>query len=147
MITPRLRSPSEHELTSFTNAGVVLFAKELATMTAFYADVLDVPVPASRDDTIAVLECGGMRLVLHAIPAPIAETIEIAQPPARREDAAMKLSLPVRSFSRVRALASGHGGALDAEERAWEYAGRRYCDGHDPEGNVVQFHEVAAHPA
>jgi predicted enzyme related to lactoylglutathione lyase len=124
---------------SFT-AGVVVYAKSLSTMTAFYRHVLDIPIREEAPEHVT-LYCGTMRLVIHAIPAAIADNIAIQNPPLRREDAAMKLSLPVASLERARTRAAERGGVLDPTDRAWSMAGRRYCDGHDPEGNVLQLHE------
>ena len=41
------------------------------------------------------------------------------------------------------ALADGLGGLVDPPEREWTAGGLRACDGHDPEGNVLQLREPA----
>ncbi len=119
----------------------VLYAKDLGVMTAFYRRVLDVTAVEERP-SIVELRLGGSRLMLHAIPAHIAATFTIDVPPLRREEATIKLSFEVASLLRARAVAAEVGGALDAVEREWEAEGRRYADGVDPEGNVLQFHEA-----
>jgi catechol 2,3-dioxygenase-like lactoylglutathione lyase family enzyme len=116
----------------------VLYAKDLAAMSRFYAAVLGGP-PVHTDATIAVHAIGESRLTLHAIPAHIAETFTIAVPPELREEAAIKLTVPVASLGVARDAASANGGGCFAPDREWEFEGRRYVDGWDPEGNVVQF--------
>ena len=39
--------------------------------------------------------------------------------------------------------AARHGGALDPTAREWQFQSQRVCDGHDPEGNVIQLRENA----
>lgn len=118
-------------------AGAVIYAKDLETMTAYYSHVL--LVAADRGDGFAIIDVAGIRLTIHAIPARYANDIRIENPPARREDASVKLSFPVRSLEGTRRLASKYRGVVD--NTTWDFNGRRYADGQDPEGNVVQFHE------
>ena len=123
-------------------AGAVIYAKDLSRVIAFYRDVTGLPVTHSEID-YAVLESELFQLVVHAIPAGIAASIDVANPPLRREDAAVKLVFPVPSIAASRALAALHGGALNPPEREWQFQGHRICDGHDPEGNVIQLREHA----
>ena len=90
---------------------------------------------------LIVLESASMQLVLHGMPKRIAETISITTPPSRRENAAVKLVFPVSSLSQARGKASSLGGELNPSKKEFESRGFRACDGHDPEGNVVQFRE------
>jgi predicted enzyme related to lactoylglutathione lyase len=121
---------------------VVVFAKDLARVARFYEGVAAMTF-AHRDADHVVLDSERMQIVVHAIPRAIAEGIEIADPPARREDTPIKLCLPVASIARARAIAARLGGKLDAPDREWQARGFRACDGHDPEGNVVQLRERA----
>ena len=121
---------------------VVVFAKDLARVAKFYEEVAAMTV-AHRDSDHVVLDSERMQVIVHAIPKAIAERIELADPPARREDTPIKLCLPVASIARARAIAARLGGKLDAPDREWQARGFRACDGHDPEGNVVQFRERA----
>lgn len=121
----------------------VLYAKDLPAMSRFYAAVLGRP-PVHTDATIAVHMIGDSRLTLHAIPAHIAETFTVAVPPELREDAAIKLTIPVASIAVARTAAGAHGGGCFAIDREWAYEGSRYVDGWDPEGNVVQFAEPSS---
>ncbi|HEY5308792.1 MAG TPA: hypothetical protein VIK97_09810, partial [Casimicrobiaceae bacterium] len=71
----------------------------------------------------------------------IAATIGVAEPPVRRTETPVKMVLTVASIDVVRAAAESRGGQLNPPEHEWQFRGFRACDGHDPEGNVVQFRE------
>ncbi len=117
--------------------GAVLFVKDVARLSAFYAAVAGLAVTESGE-TWARLGAGAFELVVHGIPPHIAATFEISIPPARREDAAIKLVFPVASIADARAIAAQLGGELNPPDREWQLGTFRVCDGHDPEGNVFQ---------
>lgn len=71
-------------------AHVILFAKDMAKLTAFYRDTLGLTV-VEESPTWVVLDAGGTQLALHAIPAEIAARIAISDPPKRRGDTPLKL--------------------------------------------------------
>jgi predicted enzyme related to lactoylglutathione lyase len=120
--------------------GAVLYAKGLARVSAFYAELTGMPVTHSEPDFV-VLGSALFQLTVVAIPAHIAKDIHIATPPVRREDTPIKLSFTVPSLARAREQAARHGGELNPAEREWPYQQHRVCDGHDPEGNVFQLRE------
>lgn len=122
------------------NAGAVIYAKDLTRVSAFYAGALGFHVTHSEPDYV-VLESPAFQLVIVAIPAHIAESIDVAEPPVRRSDTPIKLVFPVASIEAARATAASCGGQLSPPECEWQFQGFRVCDGHDPEGNVVQFRE------
>jgi hypothetical protein len=99
-------------------------------------------VHSDRDHV--VLDEEGFQLVIHGIPAQIAEQIVITVPPALREDMPIKFCLPVQSIQAARDKAHELGGAVLPADRAWIARGFRACDGHDPEGNIFQVREPAA---
>jgi hypothetical protein len=82
------------------------------------------------------------QLVILAVPRHIAASIEIADPPSRREQAPVKLVFFVPSISALRETAAHLGGALNQPTQEWQFQGHSVCDGHDPEGNVIQFREI-----
>ncbi len=57
----------------------------------------------------------------------------------RREDSYMKICLRVNDLKQARQQAALLGGMLDPPGREWEARSFRACDGHDPEGNVIQL--------
>jgi predicted enzyme related to lactoylglutathione lyase len=123
-------------------AGAVLFAKDLPRMAQFYAGVVGLVIVHSDADVI-VLESAHQQLVLHGIPKHIARSIRIASPPVRREDTAVKLVFPVASLAEARDKAATLGGELNPKKKEFAARGFLACDGHDPEGNVVQFRQAA----
>lgn len=123
-------------------AGAVIYVKDLRGMTAFYREVCGLALTEDAE-TYAVLASPAIRLVIHAIPPQIAETFEITRPPELREEAAIKLSLPVAHLATARVLAARLGGSVGPVEREWTFGAMRVCDGWDPEGNVIQLHEPA----
>jgi len=118
-------------------AGAVVYAKDLKRVSHFYAELAAWPV-AEDEPGHVVLQSPAFQLVVVAVPPAIAARIAIASPPARREDTAIKLCFPVASLAAARSAAARLGGGLLGPEREWEFRGSFVCDGHDPEGNVIQ---------
>lgn len=129
-------------MSNIHKSGAVLFAKDAQRVAAFYEALVGMKVTLSSKDII-VLESPGHQLVVHPIPAKIARGIDISVPPQRRTQAAVKLVFAVKSIAKARAAAPAYGGELNPPERMFEARGFRACDGHDPEGNVIQFREPA----
>jgi predicted enzyme related to lactoylglutathione lyase len=121
-------------------SGAVVYAKDLARVSAFYASVPGFAVAHSAPDHV-VLESPALQLVIVAVPEVIAATIGVDDPPVRRTETPIKLVLNVARIEDMRASAESWGGQLDPPEREWQFREFRVCDGHDPEGNVVQFRE------
>lgn len=124
-------------------SGAVVYAKDIDKIGTFYSKVAGLSV-VHAEAAHVVLESPSFQLVIVAIPAKIAVEINIATPPVRRENTPVKLVFSVPSISAARALASQLGGELNPVDREWEFLDCRVCDGHDPEGNVVQFRAYAA---
>jgi len=122
--------------------GATVYAKDLDRVSRFYQEVCELQLAESGDDFVA-LERGPIQLVVVRIPEKFAQTIEIALPPQRREDTALKLMFVVRSIADARHAAVRLGGVIDGAGKEWEFRGMRVCDGHDPEGNVLQLRESA----
>jgi predicted enzyme related to lactoylglutathione lyase len=120
--------------------GAVLFAKNLPRVAKFYEELLSMKIVVNEVEII-VLESAAFQLVVHAIPQEIAQSIEITSPPVRRIDMPTKLFFPVVSIAEIRAKAIALGGELNPQSKEWESRVFRACDGHDPEGNVIQFRE------
>jgi hypothetical protein len=89
-------------------------------------------VPETRQSDWVEFDAGGALLALHAIPAHIAETIEIATPPEARAKTPIKLVFETADLVAARVRLVSHG-AVMFEPRA-----SGGCDGLDPEGNVFQ---------
>jgi catechol 2,3-dioxygenase-like lactoylglutathione lyase family enzyme len=120
--------------------GAVLFANHPDRVAAFYVVVVGLTEVGRHDDHI-VLESLGFQLVVHRILG--GSPGEITVPPARRASAAFKPVFFVPSISNLRVVAEANGGMMEPVDREWSFNGVTVCDGLDPEGNVVQFREVA----
>ncbi|MFZ6742331.1 hypothetical protein ACO0LC_03815 [Undibacterium sp. JH2W] len=128
-------------MSHLTTPGAVIYAKDLSKVSCFYEQLLQ-SIATHAEDEYTVLELPHFQLVIHAIPDRIANTFQISSPPKRRGEAATKLMLPVASISKAREVAANLGGQIDAVDREWEFQHCRICDGHDPEGNVIQVREL-----
>lgn len=123
---------------SAASYGMVIFAKDLKRLTAFYQQVLNLKVIESEKSHI-VLNGNGLELVIHAIPARVAAGIDITEPPTLRAASAIKPAFYVDDLAEVETAVAATGGTLKPLDGAWEIRGAIVLDGSDPEGNVVQF--------
>ena len=121
-------------------AAAVVYVKDLDRVAAFYAGAVGLTLDARESDH-AVLRADEFQLILVRMPDALARDVEVGDPPVRREDTPIKLVLPVSSLAGARDAAPAYGGVVDPVSREWTFNGARVCDGHDPEGNVVQFAE------
>jgi uncharacterized protein YjbI with pentapeptide repeats len=125
-------------------ARMVLYANDLAILRAFYQGVFRLEVEQSELDHV-VLGSSTFQLVIVQVPASIASTIHIPDPPVRRTQTPVKLVFDVESISVARGAVLNLRGGIDPTESEWIFQGHRVCDGHDPEGNVVQFQQRHHH--
>ena len=119
---------------------VVIFAKSLKKVSAFYRQTLGLAV-AEEASSHVLLQGLGIELVIHAIPRKYAADIAISRPPRLREDTPMKPVFVVPDLEAARAAAKAGGGGLKPAEAAWAFRGHTVLDGWDPEGNVLQFRQ------
>lgn len=118
--------------------GLVVFAKNKKKISAFYRQTLGLKAIEEKPSH-DLLQGPGIEIVIHTIPRQYAADIQITRPPQVREDTALKPSFVVPDLAAVRAAALATGGWLKPPEQAWQIRGATVLDGHDPEGNVVQF--------
>lgn len=119
-------------------AGVLVYAKDLARLSAFYCDVLG-GVVLTADHEHHVIATADQQIVVHAIPAVVAETIAIASPPVLREEAAFKPFYTVENLAAAREQARQRGGGVFEEE--WQGPGFVVRNAFDCEGNIFQVRE------
>lgn len=117
---------------------VVVFVADVERLTRFYQSVAEMRVVVA-DDRHAVLEIDGFQLVVHALPP---QESPQRTPLVVREDTYVKVCLPVDSIAAARERAQQLGGRIRPSSDEWEARGFRACDGHDPEGNVIQVRET-----
>src|SRR5437867_7251074 len=101
-------------------------------VAAFYSSVLGLET-AGRDEEHVLLESRAFQLVVFRIPNHIASPIQIAVPPVRRANAAIKLVFFVPNIAKVRVSAEAHGGVVNGADKEWLFNGWKVCDGLDPE--------------
>ena len=116
----------------------VLYVVDLSRVTASYRDALGLTVVDIREGSTD-LRCGGSTLHLVGVPPSVAEDIVIAVPPVRREEAPIKLVVPVDDLAAARQRAAEHGGVVDGPAYEWAWKSSVRVDAVDPEGNVVQL--------
>ena len=116
---------------------VVVFVADVERVARFYRELADMAL-LHADASYVVLAIDGLELVIHALPdAPPVRERDVVP----REDTHVKLCLPVASIAEARERAWRLGGGIRDVAAEWEWRGVRACDGHDPEGNVVQVRE------
>jgi len=123
--------------------GVVLFVADVARVARFYATVFAMD-RRTGDDEHVVLGLDGFELVVHRLRGEPEPATDATGKVRVREDSYSKLCLPVVSIAAARATAETLGGHVKPVAHEWEARGFRACDGHDPEGNVVQVREGVA---
>ena len=122
--------------------GLVIFAKNKELVSSFYQQALGLKLEES-DKTHDLLVGQGHEVVVHAISKAYANSIEIASPPVPRDETPMKPTFVVEDLEVVRSAAKATGGFLKHLKQAWKFRGFVVLDGWDPEGNIVQFKQLA----
>jgi predicted enzyme related to lactoylglutathione lyase len=122
-------------------AAAVLYASDVSRLGAFYEAVAGLAVAESTADFVTLVS-DRWELTLVAVPATVAATLQLSDPPTRRSRTPIKLVFAVESLAVARAAALAAGGALDGAE--WAFGDALVCDGTDTEGNVVQFRAPGA---
>ena len=122
--------------------GLVIFAKNKELVSSFYQQALGLKLEES-DKTHELLVGQGHEVVVHAISKAYANSIEIASPPVPRDETPMKPTFVVEDLEVVSSAAKSTGGFLKPLKQAWKFRGFVVLDGWDPEGNIVQFKQLA----
>jgi catechol 2,3-dioxygenase-like lactoylglutathione lyase family enzyme len=122
-------------------AELVIYVQRLDPMRAFYVGCLGLVV-VEQDDTTAMLENDGWTLHLVTVPAAVAATIELSDPPRRRAETPLKPVFEVAGIEALRGQIAELGGELDPPERGRSFGGALRLDALDPEGNVIQLLEA-----
>jgi len=120
---------------------IVLWADKFDEMAEFYRLLLSGEVHDASENFASIVGSGS-RIQLHRVPAEWAS--EIANPPALREENPIKPVFEVSSIADTRAAVAGTPGCVFESAKEQTYGPTTYCDGCDPDGNVIQ---VAATPA
>jgi predicted enzyme related to lactoylglutathione lyase len=128
-------------MTGPARSGVLFYAKNVEGVSAFYEDVLSAEV-LHADEDHRVLQSADCQLIIHAIPEPYRDSIEIRVPPVPREEQAIKPFFTVQSLEAAERAAARLGGKICGP--VWPGPGMRVRNVCDPEGNIVQLREGVA---
>lgn len=126
-------------MASLPKPSAVIFVRDVGMMTRFYKELASMTL-LGGDDGHSVLEIAGFQLVIHALrgePKPPVTNGAVAI----RKDSYVKVCLPVESIEQARTVAASLDGGIKPKKNEFEARGFRACDGHDPEGNVIQVRE------
>ncbi len=117
---------------------VMLYAKDLKRIVAFYRDILGFATIPSRfnPDEFVVLDAGNAQLCLHQIPEVIARNIDISDPPEPRLRVPVKIMFVIEDVEGTRERLVARGVPMGAVQN---FPPLVYCDGNDPEGNIFQI--------
>ena len=122
-------------------ACAVIYVRDFTRMRDLYRQILGVePVDTQPRDTWALFDTGGTRLALHAIPAEIAQNIDVASPPKARESGPVKLIFAVDNVPAERRRLEAMG--MTTLQRPWQGVDEA-CEVVDPEGNIFQISSVS----
>ncbi len=124
---------------------MVLFVNDVERVANFYAEVIGMQI-RYQEDSHTILQNVGFELIIHAMYGDSSESKSVSSvsPLVVRDEAYSKLCLPVTNIGKARDLAYQFGGFIKAIEHEWSDHGIVACDGHDPEGNVIQVRMFAA---
>ena len=121
----------------------VVYAKDIQKVAAFYRRTLSLAV-LEEEQNFVVVGNAGYEIAVVRMADSIARATQISVPPVVREDTPIKCSFWVENLQSVKMEAEAAGGATKPLSSAWSWRGQLHLDGHDPEGNVVQFRTSAA---
>lgn len=121
--------------------GVLIYAKNLLSVSVFYEQVLGARV-LRADDEHRVLQSPDVQVIIHAIPEQYSSSITIQAPPEAREEQAIKPFFTVESLAVAERTAERYGGRVWGP--VWPGPGMNVRNVCDPEGNIVHLRESAA---
>lgn len=116
--------------------GVLIYAKNLLAVSAFYEQLLGARV-LRADDEHRVLQSADVQLIVHAIPEQYSRSIAIEAPPVAREEQAIKPFFTVESLAAAERIAEQCGGRVWGP--VWPGPGIQVRNVCDPEGNIVHL--------
>ncbi len=117
---------------------VVVYAQDLERVAEFYKRTLSRPVIEHDPDFIVVGDVG-LEVAIVRVSEASAKGMSVSAPHRVRMDTALKASFLVGDLDHMHNEAMATGGGTNPVSAAWEWRGQLHLDGHDPEGNVVQF--------
>jgi hypothetical protein len=117
---------------------IAIYSADFQRLAKFYEEALDLALVEVGEGYVC-LGKNGIEVNILRMNGKPGKVFESGKSFTIREEAAIKCSFLVSSFEHVKNAISTYGGFLKNEDEAWEWRGARHLDGHDPEGNVVQY--------
>lgn len=124
---------------------VVVYAQDIARVAEFYVRTLSRPV-LEQDAGFILVGDAMVEVAIVQMPEALVAASPLASPPRLRENTPLKASFLVDDLDRVVEAAAATGGGAKSSAAAWQWRGQLHLDGHDPEGNPVQFRARATEP-
>jgi len=118
---------------------IVIFAIDVERVSTFYQKVCGLTV-VENEKSHQRLMGDASEIVVHQTPGHIKKSLTI-EPGTIRKAVAIKPVLTVDSLETVQNHCKTLGGGLKPIDSAWDIRGHWVLDGHDPEGNVIQFRQ------
>lgn len=119
----------------------VIYARDIDRVARFYERTLSLAVQEEEEGFVVLgngsFEIAVVRMAAEAVHQP-------ADPHRIRTGTPVKGSFLVESLEVAKAAADAAGGGTKPLSSAWQWRGQLHLDGHDPEGNVLQFRVGAA---
>ena len=116
---------------------IVLWADKFDETAEFYRLLLNAEFKHASNEFVTIVGAQN-EVLLHAVPAQWASDISV--PPALREESPLKPCFEVVSIARARDAVSATNGLILGADREQTHGIMTYCDGNDPEGNVIQVY-------
>jgi predicted enzyme related to lactoylglutathione lyase len=119
---------------------LVLWADNFDETAEFYRLLLNARFENKSDDFVSIVSDAN-EVLLHRVPAEWASVISV--PPVVREENPLKPCFEVASIDEARTAVAHTNGLVFASDREQAHGSKTYCDGFDPEGNVIQLFVLA----
>ncbi len=119
---------------------IVLWADRFEECRDFYQSLLSATLTDESAEFVNITGYSGS-VLLHRVPAEWASDTSL--PAEVREENPIKPVFQVTSIAQVRSAIEQCSGELFDSSREQTYGGVTYCDGVDPDGNVIQVFETA----
>lgn len=117
---------------------VVIYARDVARVAEFYSRTLSRPV-TERSERYVLVGDGDAEVAVVRMPDGLVAGHPTAIAPRLREETPIKPSFLVEDLEEVIRATAASGGGTKSMNAVWSWRGQRHLDGHDPEGNPVQF--------
>lgn len=121
---------------------IVLWVDRFEECAEFYRVLLRGSIEDRSETFLNVVSSAG-RVALHKVPAEWASEIE--SPPVLRETNPIKPVFMVNSIALVRDLIEQTEGRILEASKEFSHGDFTYCDGFDPDGNIIQACEETSH--